>query len=154
MFQRWIDDFRTESAAVARLSALAAAAGVALIITTAFLGAALFVMVYQQHGAVQACLAAAALFFALTLVSAICYWATKRSRRLKAVEDAKLAAKSAANKTLLSDPANIAIALQVARMIGFKRLLPLIAIGGVAMGMMAAVKNDRSDDDKLDDPPM
>lgn len=144
MFQRWIDDFKAQSATVVRLSALAAAAGIALVIATAFLCAALFVLVYQHYGAIYACLAGAALFSVLTLVSAICYWAIKRSRRIKAVEDAKAAAKSTA-KTLLNDPAMLAIALQVTRMIGVKRLLPLLAIGGVALGMMAATRGGRTD---------
>ena len=45
-----------------RLSALAAAAGVALAIATGFLCAALFVLIYRDHGAIIACLAGAALF--------------------------------------------------------------------------------------------
>lgn len=151
MFQRWIDDFKAESSVVVRLSALATAAGVALVITTAFLCAALFVLVHQHYGAIYACLAGAALFFVLTLVSAVCYWATKRSRRIKTAEDAKAAAKSTA-KTLLNDPATLAIALQVTRMIGVKRLLPLLAIGGVALGIMAAARGERTDTPPTDAP--
>jgi uncharacterized membrane protein YqjE len=151
MFQRWIDDFRAEGAAVARLSVLAAAAGVALAVTTAFLCAALFVLIYQQYGAIHACLAGAALFFAVTLVSAICYWAIKRNRRIKALEDARMAAKSGA-RTLLNDPAALAIALQVTRMIGFKRVLPLLAIGGLAFGIMAAAKGGHTETEPTDAP--
>jgi uncharacterized membrane protein YqjE len=151
MFQRWIDDFKAESAAVARMSALAAAAGVALAITTAFLCAALFVLVFQRYGAIYACLAGAALFFALTLASAICYWAIKRSRRIKALEDAKAAAKSSA-RTLLNDPAMLAIALQVTRMIGVKRVLPLLAIGGLALGLFAATRGERREAEPEDTP--
>lgn len=146
MFQRWIDDFRTESAAVVRLSALAAATGITLAIATAFLCAALFVLVDRHYGTIYACLAGAALFFVLTLVSAVCYWAIKRSRRIKAIEDAKLAAKSTA-KTLLNDPATLAIGLQVMRMIGFKRLLPLVAVGGLALGIITAAKSERAHDE-------
>jgi len=154
MFERWIDDFKTETAVVARLSALAAAAGIAIAIATAFLCAALFVLIYQRYGAVYACLAGAAVFFVVTLVSAICYWSIKRSRRMKAEEAAKDAARAAKStaKTLLNDPAMLAIALQVTRMIGFKRVLPLLAIGGLALGMLAAAKGAHAETEPMDAP--
>lgn len=154
MFQRWIDDFKTESAVIARLSALIVAAGIALVAATAFLCAALFVLVYQHYGAIYACLAGAALFFVLTLVSAICYWAIKRRRRVEAEEAAREAARTAKStaKTLLNDPATLAIALQVTRMIGVKRVLPLVALGGLAFGLFAATKGERSELDPTDTP--
>jgi hypothetical protein len=38
---------------------------------------------------------------------------------------------------MLADPAVVAAALQVVRTIGVKRLIPLIAIGGLALGLLA-----------------
>jgi hypothetical protein len=150
MIQRWIDDFKSETSTVVRLSALAAAAGVALAIATGFLCAALFILIYRDHGAIMACLAGAALFFVVTLISAACYWAIKRSRRKAAeAEAAKAAARSTA-KTLLNDPATLAIALQVTRMIGVKRLLPLLAIGGLAFGIYAAKGERTGESDRGD----
>jgi len=73
MFQRWVDDFKESVATTLRLSSLAAAAAIALFIALGFLCAALFVFVLQNYGPVQACLAGAAVFLAVTLIAAICY---------------------------------------------------------------------------------
>lgn len=148
MIQRWIDDFKSETSIVVRLSAFATAAGVALAIATGFLCAALFVLIYRDQGAIIACLAGAALFFVVTLISATCYWSIRRSRR-KAAEEAKAAARLTA-RTLLNDPATLAIALQLTRMIGVKRLLPLLAIGGLAFGIYAAKGEHTSQSDSGD----
>jgi hypothetical protein len=39
---------------------------------------------------------------------------------------------------MLADPMLIATGLQIVRAIGVKRLLPILAIGGVALGIMAS----------------
>ncbi|MFL6837989.1 MAG: hypothetical protein ACJ8FZ_11880, partial [Bradyrhizobium sp.] len=63
MFQRLIDDFKDSTGTALRLTSLAAAAAVALVVTIGFLSAAAFVFVLQNYGPVQACLAGAAIFF-------------------------------------------------------------------------------------------
>jgi hypothetical protein len=50
---------------------------------------------------------------------------------------AERAAKSAAS-SMLADPMLLATGLQIVRAIGIKRLLPILAIGGVALGIMAS----------------
>lgn len=137
MFQRIIDDFKETTAAALRLTSLVAAAAVALFITISFLCAAAFVAVLNTYGLVQACLAGAAVFFVVTLIAAGCYMA--RKKQVEAAR-AKVAAKSAMH-TALADPMVIAAGLQVIRTIGVKRLIPLLAVGGLALGFLASRHN-------------
>ncbi len=39
---------------------------------------------------------------------------------------------------MLSDPMLMAAALQVVRAIGIKRLVPILAVGGIALGFLAS----------------
>jgi hypothetical protein len=132
MFQRMIDDFKAKINSALRLTSLAAVAAVALLIALAFLCAAAFIFVLDKYGAVQACLAGAGLFFILTLIAAIVYIVRKRQIEAQAAARAKSAAKS-----MLADPAMLATAVQVIRLLGVKRLLPILALGGLAFGIMA-----------------
>ena len=133
MFQRMIDDFKESTGITLRLTSLALAAAVALFITTCFLCAAAFMFVLEHYGPVYACLSGAAIFFVVTAIAAGSYMVRKRQIRIRAEK----AAKATANSPLL-DPTMVAIGIQVARAVGFKRLVPILAIGGVALGLMAA----------------
>lgn len=137
MFQRIIDGISASAGSTARLTSLAAGAAFALFITTCFLCAAAFISVLDKYGPVQACLAGAGIFFLLTLAAAASYWAYKRQLRKEAHIAAERAAKSAAH-SMLADPMLLATGLQIVRAIGVKRLLPILAIGGVALGIMAS----------------
>ena len=137
MFQRLIGDLRDSTGNALRLTSLAAAAAMALLVTTAFLCAAAFVFVLQKYGPVEACLTGAAIFFVVTLIAAISYMVRKRQIEARAAEQAARAAKSAA-QTMLADPMLITAGIQVARAIGAKRLIPILAIGGLALGFLAS----------------
>ena len=78
MFQRLIDDFKDSTGTAMRLTSLAAAAAVALFITTSFLCAAAFVLVLEKYGPVQACFTGAAIFFVVTLIAAGSYMVRKK----------------------------------------------------------------------------
>lgn len=137
MFQRIIDGISASTGTTVRLTSLAAGAAFALFITTCFLCAAAFISVLEKYGPVQACLAGAGVFFLLTLTAAVSYWSYKRQLRREAHIAAERAAKSAAH-SMLTDPMLLATGLQIVRAIGIKRLLPILAIGGVALGIMAS----------------
>lgn len=137
MFQRIIDGISASTGTTVRLTSLAAGTAFALFITTCFLCAAAFISVLEKYGPVQACLAGAGVFFLLTLTAAASYWAYKRQLRKQAHIAAERAAKSAAS-SMLADPILIATGLQIVRAIGIKRLLPILAIAGVALGIMAS----------------
>lgn len=138
MIQRLIDDFRDSTGTALRLTSLAAAASLALLVTTSFLCAALFVFVLESYGLVQACLSGAGVFFVVTLTAAVCYQVRKNEARARAEEAAKEAARSAksAAQTMLADPMLLAAGLQVVRAIGVKKLIPILAVGGLALGFM------------------
>ncbi|MBR0847799.1 hypothetical protein JQ543_08590 [Bradyrhizobium diazoefficiens] len=137
MFQRIIDGISASTGTTVRLTSLAAAAALALFITTCFLCAAAFIAVLDKYGPVQACLAVAGIFFLLTLTAAGSYWGYKRETQKRARIAAERATKSAA-QSMLADPMLLATGLQIVRAIGVKRLLPILAIGGVALGIMAS----------------
>ena len=136
MFQRIIDGISASTGATVRLTSLAAGAAFALFVTTCFLCAAAFISVLEKYGPVQACLAGAGVFFLLTLTAALSYWGYKRELRREAHIAAERAAKAA--PSMLADPMLLATGLQIVRAIGVKRLLPILAIGGVALGIMAS----------------
>lgn len=132
MFQRMIDDFKQAAGTAVRLTSLAAAIAFALLVTLGFLCAAAFVYVLQNYGLIQACLAGAALFFVVTLILAGCYMMRKNRIQKRAAEVPKSGVQSA-----LADPMMVATGIQLIRAIGIKRLVPILAIGGLALGVMA-----------------
>ncbi|WKA29540.1 hypothetical protein [Bradyrhizobium roseum] len=136
MFQRLIDDFKDSTGTALRLTSLAAAAAVALLVTTGFLCAAAFVFVLQKYGPVQACLTGAAIFFVVTLIAAGSYMARKRKIEAR-VEQVARTAKSTA-QSVLADPMLVAAGVQVIRAIGVKKLIPILAIGGLALGFIVS----------------
>ena len=137
MFQRLIGDFKDSTGNVLRLTSLAAAAAMALLVTTAFLCAAAFVFVLQKYGPVEACLTGAAIFFMVTLIAAGSYMVRKKRIEARAAEQAAKAAKSTA-QTVLADPMLVAAGIQVVRAIGVKKLIPILAVGGLALGFLAS----------------
>jgi hypothetical protein len=136
MFQRMIDDFKASTGTAVRQTSLAAIAAFALFITTAFLCAAAFVVVLDKYGLVQACLAGAGLFFIVALIAAGSYMVRKRQIEARAALRAKAAAQSAAH-SLFADPMLVASGIQIARAIGVKRLVPILAVAGLALGFLA-----------------
>ena len=132
MFARIIDDLKDTTGTALRLTSLAAAVALALFITTSFLCAAAFVFVLERYGLVQACLTGAGVFFVVTVIAAGCYMVRKNQVEARAAAKAKSAVHSA-----LADPVVVAAALQVVRAIGIKKLIPLLAVGGLALGLLA-----------------
>ena len=133
MFQRMIDDFRDSTGTALRLTSLAAAVALALFVTTSFLCAALFVFVLQKYGLIEACLTGAGVFFIVTLIAAGCYVARKKQVKTRVEETTKSAVQSA-----LADPMLVAAGIQVIRAIGIKKLIPILAVGGLALGFLAS----------------
>jgi hypothetical protein len=133
MFQRFIDDFKASTGSALRQTSLAAMAAICLFITTGFLIAAAFIVVLDRYGPVAACLTGAGLFFIVTLIVAGVYMVRKRQIEARAAARAKAAAHS-----LLADPALLATGIQIVRLVGVKRLVPILAIGGLALGLMAS----------------
>ena len=131
MSQSMFDDVKRGARAAMRAWGLAAAAAATSLATLCFLCAAGFVFVLDRYGLIQACFAAAGLFFIVTILL-ISWYLTLRRRAERAKQSAKPAMQAA-----MMDPMVIAAGIQIVRAIGIKRLIPLLAIGGVALGLMA-----------------
>jgi hypothetical protein len=140
MFQRMIDDFKEQAGSTLRLTSLAAAAAVGLFITIAFLCAAAFVVVLERYGLTQACLAGAASFFIVTAIAAASYLVRRNQIRALAERRAMERAKAArsAMQSGLADPRVIAAGLQMMSTIGIRRLIPILAVGGLALGFLVS----------------
>jgi hypothetical protein len=137
MFQRVIDDIKDSTGRALRMTYLAIAAALALFVTASFLCAAAFVAVLQQYGLIDACLAGAGVFLVVALVAGGSYLALKRRGKVRAAEATK-----SAMHTALADPMLVAAGIQIIRAIGVKKLVPILAIGGVALGLLAASRRD------------
>jgi hypothetical protein len=140
MFARMIDDIKDQTGTALRLTSLAAAVAVALFVTTSFLCAAAFVFVLEKYGLIQACLTGAGIFFVVTLIAAGCYMVRKKQVKARVEENAKSAV-----QTALADPMLVAAGIQVIRAIGIKKLIPILAVGGLALGFLAS-RNTTSDE--------
>ena len=145
MFQRVINDFKESTGAALRLTSLAAAVAVALFIATSFLCAAAFVFVYQRYGLVEACLTGASVFLVVAVIAAGCYIARKKQVEARAARAAETA--KSAMQTALSDPVLLAAGLQVIRAIGVKKLIPILAVGGLVLGFLASRNSSSGDED-------
>jgi hypothetical protein len=133
MFARAIGDFKESANAALRLTSLAALVAIALFITVSFLCAAGFVYVLQTYGPIAACLTGAAIFLLVALIAAAIYVTRKNRARARAAEATKSALHSA-----LSDPMLVTAGIQVIRAVGVKRLIPILALGGLALGLLAS----------------
>jgi hypothetical protein len=132
MFTRMIDDLRETTGVAVRMTSLAAAIALAFLVTVSFLCAAAFVYVLQTYGLIDACLTGAGIFFLMALIGIVVYALRKRQARRHAAATAK-----SALHTALADPMIVAAGLQVVRAIGVKRLVPILAVGGLALGLLA-----------------
>ena len=141
MLGRMIDDLKESSGTALRLTSLAAAAALALFITTSFLCAAAFVFVLQKYGLVEACLTGAGIFFVVTLIAAGCYMVRKKHVKARVEATAKSAV-----QTALADPMLVAAGIQVIRAIGIKKLIPILAVGGLALGLLASRNSSTADE--------
>ena len=136
MFQRMINDFKDSISTSLRLTSLAAAVAGAVFIAISFLCAAAFVFVYQRYGLVEACLTGAGVFLVVAVIAAGCYMARKRQVEARAARAAETA--KSAVQTALADPMLVAAGLQVIRAIGVKKLIPILAVGGLVLGFLAS----------------
>ena len=133
MFARMIDDFKDFDRRRGTATSLAAIIALALLVTISFLCAAAFVYVLQTYGLIQACLAGAGIFLLVAVIATIFYVARKNRGRARAKEPPKSPVQSA-----FADPMLVATGIQIIRAIGIKKLIPILAVGGLALGLLAS----------------
>lgn len=147
MLQRFVDDLKNSTGATLRMTSLAALAGLALVVTLAFVCAAVFVAVQQRFGAIEACLTLAGIFLIIALIVGGIYVSKKRRAKERASAAAQRAAREAASSGPMIDPMILATALPIVRAIGLTRLIPLLAVAGVAYGYYMNRKAAPADDE-------
>jgi hypothetical protein len=140
MFARMIDDFKDSTSTALRLTSLAMVAAIALFVMISFLCAAAFVYVLQNYGLIEACLTGAGIFLVVALIAAVGYVVRKNRVKAHAAETTKSAV-----HTALADPMLVAAGIQVIRAIGIKKLIPILAVGGLALGLLAS-RNTQTDE--------
>lgn len=134
MLQRYVDDLKNSTGATLRMTSLAALAGLALFVTLSFVCAAIFVAVMQRYGAIEACLTLAVVFLIISLAIGGVYISKKRRAKAPAIAAAHRAARETAASAPMIDPMVLATALPIVRAIGLTKLIPILAIAGVAYG--------------------
>ena len=137
MFAHLIDRIRESAGSAARLTSLAAVVAGAGFVTLAFLCAAAFVYVLQTYGLIQACLTCAGIFLLVALIAAGLFIARRNREQAQAEARRAETAKSAVHSAL-ADPMLVAVGLQVIRSIGVKKLIPILAVGGLALGLLVS----------------
>jgi cytochrome c biogenesis factor len=130
---RIVEEFKDAASSAIRQASLLSAVALSLVIAAGFLCAAAFVFVLENYGPVAACLALAGIFVLIAVIAGVIY--VVRRRQLEAEAQARRQRARAAQ--MLADPVVLTTGLQIVRAVGLKRLLPLIAIGGVALGFLA-----------------
>jgi hypothetical protein len=134
MFGHMIDDLKESTGTAVRLSSLAVVIAVALFVTISFLCAASFVYMLQNYGLIEACLTGAGIFLIVALIAGIVYAVRKNRTRVRAAAEPT----KSAVQTALADPMLVAAGIQIIRAIGIKRLVPILAVGGLALGFLAS----------------
>jgi len=129
---RIVDELRDSTSSALQQGSIIAAVTLALFITAGFVCAAAFVFVLENYGPVAACLAGAGIFLLVAAIAGAIYAVRKRQIAARARQRASTTAQ------LFADPVVLATGLQIIRAIGVKRLIPLLAIGGVALGFLAS----------------
>lgn len=125
MFDRISDRWKKDAGGALWLVVIAAASLATAAVAVSFLCAAVFVVALDRYGLVAACLAGAGVFLlaTLALLGAYAIHAARRRRDAEA-----RAASEPPPLSALADPQVILVGLQIAQAIGFKRLLPILAI--------------------------
>ncbi|MBY0382882.1 MAG: hypothetical protein K2W78_13295 [Xanthobacteraceae bacterium] len=131
MLDKFFDDLKDSTGTIVRQTSLALVVAASLLVTLGFLCAALFVFVQEKHGTIYACLADAGVFLLCAIVAAIIYVVRKRR-----IQRRQAAAVKSSLHSVMSDPMVLAAVMQTVRVVGVKRLIPLLAVGGIALGLM------------------
>jgi type VI protein secretion system component VasK len=98
--------------------------------TVVFLVAAAFIALAERYGPLMAALALGGFFLLITVVAIGCCLASRR----RTVAGAKLALEARSHAPWL-DPRFLGVGVQIGRAIGWRRLVPLAAVGILAAGL-------------------
>jgi uncharacterized membrane protein YqjE len=100
------------------------------IVTAGFVLLIAFIWLAERYDPLTAAMALAGLFLLATIIAAVCcLWSRRRT-----IEQAELALAARRNATWL-DPKVLGSAIQVSRAVGWRKLVPLLAVGLLAAGV-------------------
>ena len=100
------------------------------VLTAGFVLLIAFIWLAERYGALTAAMVLAGLFLLATIIAAIsCLWSRRRT-----IEQAELALVARRNAIWL-DPKVLGGAIQVSRAVGWRKLVPLLAVGMLAAGV-------------------
>jgi uncharacterized membrane protein YqjE len=100
------------------------------VLTVGFVLLIAFIWLAERYGHLTAATALAGLFLLATIIAAICcLWSRRRT-----IEQAELAL-TARRPAIWLDPKVLGGAIQVSRAVGWRRLVPLLAVGMLAAGV-------------------
>jgi len=100
------------------------------IVTAGFVLLIAFIWLAERYDPLTAAMALAGLFLLATIIAAVCcLWSRRRT-----IEQAELALAARKNVTWL-DPKLLGSAIQVSRTVGWRKLVPLLAVGMLAAGV-------------------
>lgn len=147
MFERLLAPlarWRGEAANSLRLMAIATVCVLTAGVAFAFLCAAGFIAALDAYGPIYACLILAGAFLVGALVLLTLHAALAARWRRIAEEEAARARAEAQAASPLADPRLILTALQIAQAVGFRRLVPLVAVGAAAFVLARSASGRRS----------
>jgi hypothetical protein len=128
-----LSDLKTRVQAALALGAWGGAAILAAAISAGFFCAALFLWVAREYDAITAALILGALFLLVAAVPAIVCLILRRRRPAAAPPQPQW----------WQEPAVLLAGLEVVRIVGARRLLPIAIVGGVLAGLISGQANDR-----------
>jgi len=140
MLHSFSEHLKSSVGGLVRTTSVLALVAFSLLVMVSFLCAAVFIVVLQDFGAVLACLCLAGIFCLIALLTGVWYVQLKRKRRS--------APRLSGLAIAMSDPTVAAASIQIIRTLGVKRLLPLLAIGGIALGLMMQRKPEEQRDSR------
>ncbi len=127
-------DFKARFNVALRTAAWAAVAALAGAVAVLFFCIALFAWLAQQYGSITAGLVLGGIFLLIALIIGVICMAVRQKRARTQARQA------AASSNWWQDPALMLAGLQIVRMIGVRRLVPIAIIGGIAAGILSSQK--------------
>ena len=131
-------DFKARLNVSLRATAWGAVAALAGAVAVLFFCIALFAWLAQKYGSIMAGLVLGGIFLLIMLTTGITCMAIRRKRVRLRVREAT------SGSNWWQDPALVLTALQIARMIGVRRLVPIAIVGGIAAGLLSGKKPNGS----------
>ncbi len=146
MFGEMIDDLKLKLDRTLRSVVFGAVAAAALSAAVVCGMVVLFLWVSQTYGVMQAWAALGSGFAAIAILTLIAMAVSRGNSRRRIRAERIVAEKEGPNVTkMLQDPAMLLTGIQLLRIVGIRRLLPLLLVGGVAAGFLLSRNGSEPD---------